>query len=77
MSDFNGDYPVVAMGDEMLVKGEGQIKGLISVAGNPVLSTPNGEKLDQAFANLDFIVAFDYFVPETSRHANIILPPFR
>ena len=75
LPDFNGDYPVVAMGDEMLVEGEGQLKGFMTVAGNPVLSTPNGEKLDKAFANLDFMVAIDYFVTETSRHAHIILPP--
>ena len=75
LPDFNGDYPVVAMSDEMLVTGEGQLKGFISVAGNPVLSTPNGEKLDKAFEQLDFMVAIDYFVNETSRHANIILPP--
>ena len=75
LPDFNGDYPVVAMGDEMLVTGEGQLKGFMTVAGNPVLSTPNGEKLDTAFASLDFMVAIDYFVTETSRHAHIILPP--
>ena len=75
LPDFNGDYPVVAMSDEMLVTGEGQLKGFISVAGNPVLSTPNGEKLDKAFEQLDFMVAIDYFVNETSRHAHIILPP--
>ena len=75
LPDFNGDYPVVAMADEMLVEGAGQLKGFMTVAGNPVLSTPNGEKLDKAFANLDFMVAIDYFVTETSRHANIILPP--
>ncbi|WP_426223115.1 molybdopterin oxidoreductase family protein [Psychrobacter sp. DWR1-2-3] len=75
LPDFNGDYPVVAMADEMLVEGAGQLKGFMTVAGNPVLSTPNGEKLDEAFANLDFMVAIDYFVTETSRHANIILPP--
>ncbi len=75
LPDFNGDYPVVAMADEMLVEGAGQLKGFMTVAGNPVLSTPNGEKLDTAFANLDFMVAIDYFVTETSRHAHIILPP--
>lgn len=75
LPDFNGDYPVVAMADEMLVEGEGQLKGFITVAGNPVLSTPNGEKLDEALSKLDFMVSFDYFVTETSRHANIILPP--
>lgn len=50
LPDFNGDYPVVAMADEMLVGGAGQLKGFMTVAGNPVLSTPNGEKLDTAFA---------------------------
>lgn len=75
LPDFNGDYPVVAMADEMLVEGEGQLKGFINVAGNPVLSTPNGEKLDKALSQLDFMVSIDYFVTETSRHANIILPP--
>ncbi len=75
LPDFNGDYPVVAMADEMLVEGEGQLKGFINVAGNPVLSTPNGEKLDKALSQLDFMVSVDYFVTETSRHANIILPP--
>jgi len=75
LPDFNGDYPVVAMADEMLVPGEGQLKGFINVAGNPVLSTPNGNKLDKGLEQLDFMVSVDYFVNETSRHANIILPP--
>ncbi|WP_298735027.1 molybdopterin oxidoreductase family protein [uncultured Psychrobacter sp.] len=75
LPDFNGEYPVAAMADEMLVEGEGQLKGFLCVAGNPVLSTPNGEKLDQAFESLEFMVCFDYYVTETSRHANIILPP--
>ncbi len=75
LPDFNGEYPVAAMADEMLIEGEGQLKGFMCVAGNPVLSTPNGEKLDKAFAGLEFMVALDYFVTETSRHANIILPP--
>ena len=75
LPDFNGEYPVVAMADEMLVEGEGQLKGFMSVAVNPVLSTPNGEKLDEALSGLEFMVSLDYFVTETSRHANIILPP--
>lgn len=79
LPDFNGDYPVAAMADEMLVpnegEGEGQIKGFINVAGNPVLSTPNGEKLDTALSQLEFMVSVDYYINETSRHAHIILPP--
>ncbi len=75
LPDFNGDYPVVAMADEMLVEGEGQVKGFINVAGNPVLSTPNGDKLDKALAQLEFMVSVDPMINETSRHAHIILPP--
>ena len=75
LPDFNGEYPVVAMADEMLVEGDGQLKGFMTVAGNPVLATPNGEKLDEALSQLEFMVSLDYFVTETSRHANIILPP--
>ena len=75
LPDFNGEYPAVVMSEEMLVEGEGQLKGFMCVAGNPVLSTPNGEKLDKALSQLEFMVAVDYYVNETSRHANIILPP--
>ncbi len=75
LPDFNGDFPVVAMSEEMLTPGEGQIKGFINIAGNPVLSTPNGQKLDTALEQLDFMVSVDYYLNETSRHANIILPP--
>lgn len=74
LPDFNGDYPVAAMADEMLVAGDGQLKGFINVAGNPVISTPNGEKLDKALEGLEFMVSVDYYINETSRHANIILP---
>jgi anaerobic selenocysteine-containing dehydrogenase len=48
---------------------------MVSVAGNPVLSTPNGTRLDEAFAGLEFMVAIDIYVNETTRHAHIILPP--
>jgi anaerobic selenocysteine-containing dehydrogenase len=75
LPDFNGDYPVVTMSEEMLTPGEGQIKGFINIAGNPVLSTPNGKKLETALEGLDFMVSIDYYLNETSKHANIILPP--
>jgi len=75
LPDFNGDFPVVAMSEEMLTPGEGQIKGFINIAGNPVLSTPNGKLLDSALEGLDFMVSIDYYLNETSKHANIILPP--
>ena len=48
---------------------------MITHAGNPVLSTPNGKQLDQALESLDFMVSIDIYLNETTRHANIILPP--
>jgi anaerobic selenocysteine-containing dehydrogenase len=72
---FAGEYPVSALAEEITTPGAGQIKAMVIGAGNPVLTTPNGQQLDQAFAGLDFMVAVDFYVTETSRHANIILPP--
>ena len=55
--------------------GDGQIRALVTHAGNPVLSTPNGVRLDAAIAKLDFYVAIDFYINETTRHAHVILPP--
>src|SRR5262249_2845996 len=55
--------------------GAGQIRALITVAGNPVLSTPNGRRLDRAMDQLEFVVAVDLYINETTRHADVILPP--
>jgi anaerobic selenocysteine-containing dehydrogenase len=63
------------MAEEILTTGDGQIRAMVTVAGNPVLSTPNGEQLDKAFKSLDFMVAVDIYLNETTRHANVILPP--
>ncbi len=70
-----GEYPAAVMAEEMQVPGEGQIRALITIAGNPVLSTPNGGRLDAALAGLDFMVAIDPHITETTRHADVILPP--
>lgn len=72
---FAGEFPVSALAEEILTEGEGQIKGMVIGAGNPILTTPNGQQLDTAFESLEFVVAVDFFITETSRHANIILPP--
>ncbi len=71
---IGGEFPAAALAEEILTPGEGQIRGMVTVAGNPVLSTPNGGQLDQALAQLDFMVAIDIYINETTRHANIILP---
>jgi anaerobic selenocysteine-containing dehydrogenase len=70
-----GDLPATAMAEEIEVEGKGQIKALITYAGNPVLSVPNGQRLAKALARLDFMVAVDLYVNETTRHADVILPP--
>jgi anaerobic selenocysteine-containing dehydrogenase len=75
LNEFMGELPVSALAEEILTEGEGQIKAMIVNCGNPILSTPNGEQLDKAFAQLDFVVSIDIYLNETSRHAHIILPP--
>jgi len=74
LPEFEGEFPVAIMAEEMLTPGEGQIRALITNAGNPVLSTPNGRQLDRALEGLDFFVAFDIYINETTRHADLILP---
>jgi len=71
---FNGEFPVATLADEIVTEGEGQIKALITVAGNPVLSSPSGDKLGKAFEGLDFMVAVDIYLNETTKYADIILP---
>ena len=75
LPEFAGELPSTVMAEEMLTEGEGQIRGLISIAGNPVLSAPNGQQIDQALAGLDFMVSLDFYINETTQHADIILPP--
>ena len=71
---FNGEFPIAALAEEISTPGEGQIKALFTIAGNPVLSAPNGDRLDTAFAGLEFMVAVDIYLNETTKHADIILP---
>lgn len=71
---FNNEFPVATLADEILTPGDGQIRGMITVAGNPVLSAPGGARLEEAFEALDFMVSVDIYLNETTRHADIILP---
>ncbi|HKN83054.1 MAG TPA: molybdopterin oxidoreductase family protein [Pyrinomonadaceae bacterium] len=75
LPEFAGELPVVALAEEILTGGQGQIKALVTHAGNPVLSTPNGRELDRALASLEFMVSIDFYINETTKHAHIILPP--
>jgi anaerobic selenocysteine-containing dehydrogenase len=70
-----GEYPAALMAEEMQTPGEGQIHAMVVVGGNPVLSTPNSDQLATALDSLDFMVSVDIYLNETSRHADVILPP--
>jgi anaerobic selenocysteine-containing dehydrogenase len=75
LPEFAGELPVVALAEEILTPGPGQVKALVTLAGNPVLSTPNGRELDRALESLEFMVSIDPYINETTSHAHIILPP--
>lgn len=75
LPSYSGDFPCSIIADEMLTEGRGQIKGFITIAGNPVLSIPNGKALEKALENLEFMVAIDFYLNETTKYAHIILPP--
>lgn len=73
--EVRGEYPAGAMAEEMLTPGEGQVRALVTVAGNPAVSTPDSARLDTALRDLEFVVCVDPYRNETTRHANVILPP--
>jgi anaerobic selenocysteine-containing dehydrogenase len=69
-----GEYPASAMAEEISTPGDGQIRAMVIIGGNPILSTPNGERLAKSFAELEFMVSVDVYLNETSRFADVILP---
>ncbi len=75
LPEFAGELPVAALAEEILEPGEGQIKAMITSCGNIVLAGTNGKQMDEALSSLDFMVSFDIYLNETTRHADIILPP--
>jgi anaerobic selenocysteine-containing dehydrogenase len=75
LPEVMSELPVVTMAEEIATPGEGQVKALVTIAGNPVLSCPDGRALDAALETLDLMVSVDMYVTETSRHAHYILPP--
>jgi anaerobic selenocysteine-containing dehydrogenase len=74
LGEVLGELPVACLAEEIETPGEGQIRALITVAGNPVVSTPNSARLAGALASLGFMVSVDLYVNETTRHADVILP---
>jgi len=75
LPEVRGELPVATLADEIETPGSGAVRALVTVAGNPVLSTPNGARLDRALASLEFMVSVDPYRNETTRHAHVILPP--
>ena len=69
-----GELPAVCLAEEIETTGPGQVRALVCVAGNPVLSLPNGGRLDAALGSLELMVSVDVYLNETSRHADVILP---
>jgi anaerobic selenocysteine-containing dehydrogenase len=75
LQSFGSELPVAVLAEEILTDGPERVRALLTVAGNPVLSTPNGVQLDRALERLDFMVCIDLYLNETTRHADLVLPP--
>jgi anaerobic selenocysteine-containing dehydrogenase len=73
--EVRSEFPVATLADEIEVAGEGQVRALITVAGNPILSTPDGRRLERALAGLECVISVDPYRNETTRYAHVILPP--
>ena len=73
--EFIGELPAATLAEEIEEPGEGQVRALVTLAGNPVLSSPAGHRLDQTLRKLAFMVSIDFYLNETTRHASVILPP--
>ncbi|NUP05494.1 MAG: molybdopterin-dependent oxidoreductase [Polyangiaceae bacterium] len=75
LPEVAGEAPIATLADEIETPGKGQVRALLTCAGNPVLSAPNGRRLDAALGRLAFMVSVDGYLNETTRHADVILPP--
>ena len=75
LPETNDELPIATLADEIETPGEGRVRALLTSAGNPALSAPNGARLERALASLDFMVSIDHYLNETTRLANVILPP--
>ncbi|GGT41438.1 molybdopterin oxidoreductase family protein [Streptomyces purpureus] len=74
--EAKGELPMAALAEEIDTPGEGRVRAVVAIAANPVLSAPDGHRLDRALGErLDFMVSVDPYLNETSRHADVVLPP--
>jgi anaerobic selenocysteine-containing dehydrogenase len=75
LPEYFGELPVVCLAEEIETPGDGRIRALVTLAGNPAMSGPNSDRVQKALPTLDFMVSVDIYLNETTRHANVILPP--
>ncbi len=73
--EVNGEFPVAALAEEIDQPGEGRIRALFTIAGNPERSCPDSRRLSAALESLDVMISIDPYLNETTRHADVILPP--
>ncbi|MFD6192009.1 molybdopterin-dependent oxidoreductase [Streptomyces sp. NPDC060275] len=75
--EAKGELPLSALAEEIdTATDDGEpVRALLTIAANPVLSAPDGDRLDKALDSLDFMVSVDPYLNETSRHAHVVLPP--
>src|SRR4029078_10915465 len=73
LPEYGGELPAACMREEIETPGDGTFVVFVTIAGNPVLSTPDGARLADAFDSLDFMAAIDIYLNETTRHADVIL----
>ena len=74
LEESMGELPTAALAEEIDTPGDGQIRVMLTSGGNPILSAPNAERLEKAFAGLDFMVSIDPYLNETTRYADVIFP---
>ena len=75
LPEVYGELPAACLAEEIDTPGDGQVRAFLAIAGNPVVSAPDSGRLDRALDDLEFMVSVDVYVNETSRHADVILPP--
>ena len=75
LPEVMGELPIATLADEIETPGEGQVRALVTIGGNPALSTPDSDRLSAALEDLEFMVSVDIYCNETTRHADVILPP--
>ncbi|RIK10740.1 MAG: hypothetical protein DCC49_02115 [Acidobacteria bacterium] len=75
LAEFNAERPVAALVDELETPGRGQIKAMLIVAGNPVLTNPGSARLEKALGDIGFLASIDYYINETNWRADIVMPP--